>query len=127
MDKQLYILLILHFAVKEKDGQHSSDNTYLFTGLTQNKTSQYFTGISAMPRSSRIALSQHIMRSLGVKKQVFKWLDDMDTNYLDNVYVKTLISYIKENGKLSPPRGRTKKMALLILEKYNMLLNESEK
>ena len=123
MDNQLYLLIILHFAVKQKDDTQSSDDSFLFTGLTQNKISQYLNKKCAMPRASRIALAQHIKKSLGISGHTYKWLDSLDIDVLNNEYVKNLISYIKENKKLKVSRGRTEAMAERLLQVYNELLN----
>lgn len=119
--KQIYILLILHFAVKMKDSMHSSDETYLVTGLTQNKVSQYFNKKCAMPRTSQIALAQHVMKSMNIHGETYIWLDKLNTASLNNTDVKKLIRYINANGKLASPRGRTDAMARHILRIYKSL------
>jgi len=112
------ILLILHFAVKMKDDMQSSEDTYLVSGHTQNKISQYLNNKCAMPRASRISLAQHIMHSLKIKGETYKWLDNLTVKQLDNVYVKELIDYIEKNKRLASPRGRTDNMAKQILKVY---------
>ena len=121
LDKQLNILLILHFAVKMKDNMHASEETYLLTGLTQNKISQYFNDKCSMPRSSRIALAQHVMHSMGAKGSAYIWLDNLSLKSMDNKMTRDLIQHVQKFGRLASPRGRTDAMARHIAKRYAML------
>ncbi len=124
MNTNLKILLLLHFAVKEKDGTHSSDENYKIMGITQNQISQYFSDKCSMPRSVQIAMAQHIMHSLKIHKKTHIWLDGINKSYLDCEAVENLISYIEVNKKLSPPRGRTKDIAMYILKTYKAIMKD---
>ena len=74
-----------------------------------------------MPRSSRIAIAQHIMRSLKIKGDTYNWLDKMNLSYIDNEYVDALIEQVSTHKRLASPRGRTELMAKKVLDTYVLL------
>lgn len=119
MDNKLKILLLLHFAVKQKDKTHSSEQSYIFTGLSQNKISQYIWERCKMPRTSKIAMAQHVMYSLGIKGETSTWLDGLSRKDLNSVYVNLMLDQIKRKGRLASARGRTEGIAQKILKMYS--------